>query len=100
MERLEPTWRTVLPEVLAAASGHDGPILDLRSPANQAIGMPVGLGDRTVTLTAADWRVGLVTRTAACRRETRVEAPGAAVAQQARDRHVPRRYVLGQGDLR
>lgn len=50
MDRLEPTWRTVLPEVLAAASGPDGPVLDLRSPAYQAIGMPTGQADRTVTL--------------------------------------------------
>jgi cytoplasmic iron level regulating protein YaaA (DUF328/UPF0246 family) len=50
MDRLEPTWRTVLPDVLAAAAEPDGVILDLRSPAYQAIGMPTGLGDRTVTL--------------------------------------------------
>lgn len=50
MDRLEPTWRTVLPHVLATAAGSDGLILDLRSPAYQAIGMPAGLGDRTVAL--------------------------------------------------
>jgi cytoplasmic iron level regulating protein YaaA (DUF328/UPF0246 family) len=50
MDRLEPTWRTVLPEVLAAAAGDPGPVLDLRSPTYQAIGMPVGQGYRTVTL--------------------------------------------------
>jgi cytoplasmic iron level regulating protein YaaA (DUF328/UPF0246 family) len=50
MDRLEPTWRTVLPDVLAAAAGPHGLILDLRSPSYQAIGMPSGLGDRTVTL--------------------------------------------------
>jgi len=50
MDRLEPTWRGVLPEVLAAAAGPDGLVLDLRSPAYQAIGMPVDLGDRTVML--------------------------------------------------
>jgi uncharacterized protein len=50
MDRLEPTWRTVLPEVLAAAAGADGLVVDLRSPTYQAIGMPVGLGDRTITL--------------------------------------------------
>jgi uncharacterized protein len=50
MDRLEPTWRAVLPEVLSAAAGSDGPVLDLRSPAYQAIGTPTGLGDRTVTL--------------------------------------------------
>ena len=50
MDRLEPTWRTVLPEVLASAAGRDGPVLDLRSPAYQAIGMPAGQAHRTVTL--------------------------------------------------
>lgn len=50
MDRLEPTWRTVLPDVLADAAGSRGTVLDLRSPAYQAIGMPAGLGDRTVTL--------------------------------------------------
>jgi cytoplasmic iron level regulating protein YaaA (DUF328/UPF0246 family) len=50
MDRLEPTWRTVLPDVLAAAAGSDGLVLDLRSPAYQAIGMPAGLAHRTVTL--------------------------------------------------
>jgi hypothetical protein len=50
MDRLEPTWRTVLPDVLAAAAGPDGHVLDLRSPTYQAIGMPEGLGDRTITL--------------------------------------------------
>jgi cytoplasmic iron level regulating protein YaaA (DUF328/UPF0246 family) len=50
MDRLEPTWRTVLPDVLAAAAGPHGIVLDLRSPSYQAIGMPSGLGDRTITL--------------------------------------------------
>jgi uncharacterized protein len=50
MERLEPTWRSVLPDVLAEAAGPHGVVLDLRSPSYQAIGMPSGLGDRTVTL--------------------------------------------------
>jgi cytoplasmic iron level regulating protein YaaA (DUF328/UPF0246 family) len=49
MDRLEPTWRTVLPEVLAAV-GDAGPVLDLRSPTYQAIGMPTGGAHRTVTL--------------------------------------------------
>ena len=48
--RLEPTWRTILPEVLAAAAGSHGVILDLRSPSYQALGMPRDLGDRTVSL--------------------------------------------------
>jgi len=50
MDRLEPTWRTVLPDLLAGAAGPDGLVLDLRSPVYQAMGMPIGLGDRTVTL--------------------------------------------------
>lgn len=50
MDRLEPSWRTLLPGVLAGAAGPHGVVLDLRSPAYQAIGMPAGLGDRTVTL--------------------------------------------------
>jgi cytoplasmic iron level regulating protein YaaA (DUF328/UPF0246 family) len=58
VDRLEPTWRTVLPEVLAAAAGPDGVILDLRSPTYQAIGMPAGLGDRTITLRVDQASVG------------------------------------------
>jgi uncharacterized protein len=50
MDRLEPTWRTVLPDILAAAAGAAGLVIDLRSPPYQAIGMPTGLGDRTLTL--------------------------------------------------
>jgi cytoplasmic iron level regulating protein YaaA (DUF328/UPF0246 family) len=50
MDRLEPTWRAVLPGVLAEAAGDRGIVVDLRSPSYQAIGMPEGLGDRTVTL--------------------------------------------------
>jgi cytoplasmic iron level regulating protein YaaA (DUF328/UPF0246 family) len=50
LDRLEPTWRTVLPGVLAAAAGADGLIVDLRSPTLQAMGMPAGLGHRTVTI--------------------------------------------------
>lgn len=49
--RLEPAWRTVLPDVLAEAAGTRGVILDLRSQSYQTLGMPAGLGDRTVTLT-------------------------------------------------
>ena len=50
MERLEPTWRAVLSDLLADAAGSEGIVLDLRSPSMQAMGMPSGLGDRTVTL--------------------------------------------------
>lgn len=53
VDRLEPTWRAVLPSVLAEAAGDAGVIVDLRSPAYQATGMPAGLGDRTVTLRVA-----------------------------------------------
>ena len=50
MDRLEPTWRTVLPKLLAGAAGPEGLVIDLRSPVYQAMGLPTGLGDRTVTL--------------------------------------------------
>jgi cytoplasmic iron level regulating protein YaaA (DUF328/UPF0246 family) len=50
MDRLEPTWRAVLPDVLAGVAGTEGVVVDLRSPVYQATGMPTGLGDRTVTL--------------------------------------------------
>ena len=50
MDRLEPTWRAVLPDVLATAAGQAGVVVDLRSSSTQAMGMPAGLGDRTVTL--------------------------------------------------
>lgn len=50
MDRLEPTWRTVLPSVLCEAAGQRGPILDLRSPVYQAVGRPDGLADQSVTL--------------------------------------------------
>jgi cytoplasmic iron level regulating protein YaaA (DUF328/UPF0246 family) len=48
--RLEPLWRSVLPLVLTDITGSEGPILDLRSRAYQAVGRPAGLGDRTVTV--------------------------------------------------
>jgi cytoplasmic iron level regulating protein YaaA (DUF328/UPF0246 family) len=50
MGRLEPMWRTVLPDVLARVASSSGVILDLRSPGYQAVGMPTGLGPRTVVL--------------------------------------------------
>jgi len=50
MDRLEPTWRTVLPAALAGAAGPGGVILDLRSRAYQAIGKPAGLARRTLVL--------------------------------------------------
>jgi cytoplasmic iron level regulating protein YaaA (DUF328/UPF0246 family) len=50
IDRLDATWRTVLPDVLAAAAGTDGLVVDLRSPEYQRMGTPSGLADRTVSL--------------------------------------------------
>jgi cytoplasmic iron level regulating protein YaaA (DUF328/UPF0246 family) len=50
VDRLDHAWRALLPDVLAAAAGPDGLILDLRSPEYQQMGTPTGLGDRSVTL--------------------------------------------------
>ena len=50
LDRLEPTWRAVLPGVLAEAAGEDGVVIDLRSPSYQSAGLPAGPGDRTVSL--------------------------------------------------
>ena len=50
MDRLEPTWRTAVGDALARAAGSEGIVLDLRSPSYQAMGVPIGLGDRTVAL--------------------------------------------------
>ena len=58
MDRLEPIWRGVLPEVLANAAGPEGLVVDLRSPAYQAIGMPAGLGSRTVSLKVSQAGLG------------------------------------------
>ncbi len=58
MDRLEPVWREVLPEVLADAAGPEGLVLDLRSSAYQAIGMPEGLGARTVILRVSQAGLG------------------------------------------
>lgn len=48
--RVEPLWRTVLPDLLARVAGSDGVILDLRPGSFQALGMPTGLSDRTVAV--------------------------------------------------
>jgi uncharacterized protein len=53
MDRLEPTWRTVLPDTLARAAGDEPLIVDFRSPQFQAIGMPTGLGARTLVIGVA-----------------------------------------------
>lgn len=62
IDRTDATWRTAMPDVLAAAArraGVAGPVgrseatgvvVDLRSPIYQAAGRPTGLADRTVTL--------------------------------------------------
>jgi cytoplasmic iron level regulating protein YaaA (DUF328/UPF0246 family) len=50
IDRLEALWRDVLPDVLAEAAGDTGVVVDLRSPVYQAMGMPAGLGERTVIL--------------------------------------------------
>ena len=50
LDRLEPMWRTLLPQALARAAGPHGVVLDLRSPAYQALGKPAGAASRTVTL--------------------------------------------------
>jgi uncharacterized protein len=53
IDRLDATWRAVLPAVLAEAAGEAGVVVDIRSPGHQATGLPAGLGDRTVTLRVA-----------------------------------------------
>jgi uncharacterized protein len=50
MDRLEPTWRTILPPILADAAAPRGPVLDLRSRAYQAVGRPTDLDEVTATL--------------------------------------------------
>lgn len=50
LDRLEPAWRTLVPDSLADAAAGRGPILDLRSPAYQAVGRPAALDEQTVTL--------------------------------------------------
>jgi cytoplasmic iron level regulating protein YaaA (DUF328/UPF0246 family) len=58
LDRLEPLWRAVLPPVLADAARAGGVVVDLRSPMYQAIGMPDGLGARTVLLRVSQAGVG------------------------------------------
>ena len=50
MDRLEPTWRTLLAPILTEAAERRGPVLDLRSRVYQAVGRPTDLDDQTVTL--------------------------------------------------
>ncbi|GEN81151.1 YaaA family protein [Actinotalea fermentans] len=47
---LEPLWRELLPGTLAAAARSRGVVVDCRSGAYQAAGMPAGLGDRTAVV--------------------------------------------------
>lgn len=58
IDRLDHTWRTILPDVLASAAGDDALVLDLRSPEYQQMGMPARMGDRTVTLRVDQGRPG------------------------------------------
>jgi cytoplasmic iron level regulating protein YaaA (DUF328/UPF0246 family) len=54
MGRLEPIWRTVLGDLFAELAGPAGVVLDLRSGSYAALGMPTGIGDRTVALRVDD----------------------------------------------
>jgi cytoplasmic iron level regulating protein YaaA (DUF328/UPF0246 family) len=58
VDRLEVTWRAVLPDVLAEAAGPEGVVVDLRSQYYRAAGVPSSLGDRTVTLRVDQGPVG------------------------------------------
>jgi len=48
--RADHAWRPVLPRLFAELAGPNGPVLDLRTPAFQSLGMPAGISDRTVLL--------------------------------------------------
>lgn len=48
--RVESMWRAVLPGLFAELAGPDGVVVDLRPPSFQTLGMPAGLGDRTVAV--------------------------------------------------
>jgi len=48
VERIDATWREVLPAALAEAAGERGVILDLRSPMYQATGKAAGMSERTI----------------------------------------------------
>jgi cytoplasmic iron level regulating protein YaaA (DUF328/UPF0246 family) len=50
MDRLEPLWRTKLPNVFARVAGDRGLAIDLRSGPYTAVGMPAGMSDRTISL--------------------------------------------------
>ena len=57
MDRLEPRWRTVLPDLLAGVAGN-AVVLDFRSPEYQSIGSPSDLSDRTVSVRVDRGRPG------------------------------------------
>ena len=48
--RVEPLWRSVIPDLLARLAGTRGVIVDLRPPSFQSFGMPKDQGDRTVAI--------------------------------------------------
>jgi cytoplasmic iron level regulating protein YaaA (DUF328/UPF0246 family) len=50
MDRLEPLWRTMLPEVFSRVAGDVEVAVDLRSGPYTAVGMPAGMSDRTISL--------------------------------------------------
>jgi cytoplasmic iron level regulating protein YaaA (DUF328/UPF0246 family) len=58
MDRVEPSWRALLPDLLARLAGADGVIFDVRPQSFQALGMPTGLGDRTVAVNVGRAAIG------------------------------------------
>ena len=58
IDRLDTTWRSVLPELLATAAGQSGIVIDLRSPSTLALGKPHAIRDRTVALRVEGGRSG------------------------------------------
>jgi uncharacterized protein len=48
--RVESMWRAILPGLFAELAGPDGVVVDLRPASFQTLGMPAGLGDRTVAV--------------------------------------------------
>ncbi len=53
IDGLKAFWRRALRDVFTETAGPDGLVIDLRSPNYQAIGMPGGAGNRTVTVRVA-----------------------------------------------
>jgi len=50
MDRVEPMWRALLPDLFAELAGPGGVIVDLRPPSFQSLGLPTGLSNRTVAV--------------------------------------------------